>query len=230
MHELLMIDDDRELCLMLGEYLAVQGMGFSFACDGREGLRAVRERKPDLVILDIMLPGMDGHEVLGAIRRDQAISSVPVIMLTARGEDGDRIRGLDEGADDYLPKPFNLRELLSRIQAVLRRCRPADSSGTGGIRLDSTGLRAWIGDEAIALTGQEFRALKILLDAAGSPVSRDDLSMAVCGRPSFPMARSLDMQMSRLRRKLGPNPDGSERIRSIRGEGYQYVSSATEVV
>ena len=144
-------------------------------------------------------------------------------MLTARGDFSDRVRGLDAGADDYLPKPFNPRELLSRVRAVMRRAQPSAGEGGGDIRLEEGSMKAWRGDEEISLSGQEYRVLRALLSSPGKVISRDALSLAVFGREAMPMERGLDMQISRVRRKLGPYPDGSERIRSIRGVGYMYA-------
>ena len=223
MIQLLIIDDDKELCHLLEDYFQPEDIACRFAYDGRAGLSSMRESRPDLVILDVMLPERNGFEVLRAMRRDPKLVKLPVIMLTSRGDAGDMVRGLDLGADDYLPKPFNPRELLSRIRAVLRRSRPEPGEGGGDLRLDDGAMKAWKGDEEVSLSGQEYRVLRALLASPGKVVSRDELSRSVFGRDAMPMERGLDMQISRVRRKLGPYPDGSERIRSIRGAGYMYV-------
>lgn len=224
MIQLQIIDDDKELCHLLEDYFRPEDIACRFAFDGKSGLNALRENRPDMVILDVMLPERNGFEVLRDIRKDARLHTLPVVMLTARGDAGDMVRGLDMGADDYLPKPFNPRELLSRIRAVLRRSRPAQADNTlGDIRLDDGAMKAWKGTEEIALSGQEYRVLKALLSSPGQVVSRDELSRSVFGRDAVPLERGLDMQISRVRRKLGPYEDGSERIRSIRGAGYLYV-------
>ena len=223
MVQLLIIDDDRELCHLLEDYFRPEHIVCRFSYDGRSGLAALRETRPDMVILDVMLPERNGFEVLRDIRKDARLEKLPVIMLTARGDASDMVRGLDLGADDYLPKPFNPRELLSRIRAVLRRSRPEPGESGGDLRLDDGAMKAWKGGEEVPLSGQEYRVLRALLDSPGRVVSRDDLSRSIFGRDAVPMERGLDMQISRVRRKLGPYADGSERIRSIRGAGYMYV-------
>jgi len=223
MLHVLIIDDDKELCLLLEDYLGPEGISCSFCHSGACGLASIREHRPDMVILDVMLPEKNGFEVLREIRDDRTAGRIPVIMLTACGDAGDRVQGLDSGADDYLPKPFNPRELLSRIRAVMRRTHAASPPSGGDLRLDDGAMKAIRGEEEIALSGQEYRVLKALLSAPGQVMSRDELSRAVFGRDSMPMERGLDMQISRVRRKLGAYPDGSERIRSIRGAGYMYV-------
>lgn len=223
MLHVLIIDDDKELCLLLEDYLGPEGISCSFCHSGACGLASIREHRPDMVILDVMLPEKNGFEVLREIRDDRTAGRIPVIMLTACGDAGDRVQGLDSGADDYLPKPFNPRELLSRIRAVMRRTHAVSPPSGGDLRLDDGAMKAIRGEEEIALSGQEYRVLKALLSAPGQVMSRDELSRAVFGRDSMPMERGLDMQISRVRRKLGAYPDGSERIRSIRGAGYMYV-------
>ena len=228
MVQILIIDDDRELCHLLEDYFRPEDIVCRFSHDGRSALEDMRMQRPDMVILDVMLPEKNGFEVLRTLRRDQQLSTLPVIMLTARGDAGDMVRGLDLGADDYLPKPFNPRELLSRVRAVMRRVQPSTCVGCGDLRLDDGAMKAWKGDEAIVLSGQEYRVLRALLNTPGRAVSRDELSRALFGRDAMPMERGLDMQISRVRRKLGPHADGSERIRSIRGAGYMYVVQPQE--
>lgn len=223
MIQLQIIDDDKELGHLLEDYFRPEGIACRFSHDGRSGLNALRQNRPDMVILDVMLPERNGFEVLRDIRRDAQLKTLPVIMLTARGDAGDMVRGLDMGADDYLPKPFNPRELLSRIRAVMRRSRPAEEENLGDLRLDDGAMKAWKGTVEISLSGQEYRVLRALLSSPGKVVSRDELSRSVFGRDAVPMERGLDMQISRVRRKLGPYEDGSERIRSIRGAGYMYI-------
>lgn len=223
MIQILIVDDDKELCHLLEDYFRPEDIVCRFAYDGRTGLSSMREAGPDLVILDVMLPEQNGFEVLRTMRKDSQLAKLPVIMLTARGDASDMVRGLDLGADDYLPKPFNPRELLSRIRAVLRRSRTEPAESGGDLRLDDGAMKAWKGGEEVPLSGQEYRVLRALLASPGRVVSRDELSRSLFGRDAMPMERGLDMQISRVRRKLGPYPDGSERIRSIRGAGYMYV-------
>lgn len=228
MIRVLIIDDDKELCHLLEDYFQPEDIVCGFSHDGRSGLAAMKEHRPDMVILDVMLPERNGFEVLRAMRKDPQLEKLPVIMLTARGDASDMVRGLDLGADDYLPKPFNPRELLSRIRAVMRRSRPESGDKTGDLRLDDGAMKAWKGNVEVSLSGQEYRVLRALLASPGKVVSRDELSRSVFGRDAMPMERGLDMQISRVRRKLGPYADGTERIRSIRGAGYMYVVRTEE--
>jgi DNA-binding response OmpR family regulator len=225
MSHVLIVDDDSELVGLLRDYLADEGFTVAAATDGDSGARAAVETSPDLVILDVMLPRLSGFD---ALRRIRERSAVPVIMLTARGQDVDRIVGLELGADDYIPKPFNPRELLARIRAVLRRGRAAAGGGgapiiVGDVRLDPGGRRAMRGGQPVELTGTEYSLLELLMREAGSVVKREVLYRDVLGRRPVPFDRSLDVHVSNLRRKLGPLPDGGERIKSLRGVGYQYV-------
>jgi two-component system response regulator CpxR len=215
----LIVDDDTELCELVEEYLGQDADAPDAAVEG----------EVDIVILDVMLPGLNGFEVLRKIRER---SEVPVIMLTARGEDVDRIVGLELGADDYLPKPFNPRELAARMRAVLRRVeRPRDTGKpelleVGDLSLDLGARVARRGGEELRLTGIEFALLEVLVRGAGTVVERDDLSRQVLGRRASSFDRALDVHLSNLRKKLGPLVEGSERIKTIRGVGYLYVRPA----
>ena len=224
---ILIIDDDAELCELVGEYLEDEGFEVEFVHDGAAGVERCLATVPELVILDVMLPGLGGFAVLGKIRET---SKVPVIMLTARGEEVDRIVGLEMGADDYLPKPFNPRELVARIRAILRRVR-GDAEPTGeaavisidDLEMDIGARRVRCAADEVDLTGAEFAVLEILVRAAGTVVSRDELSRQALGRRASAFDRSLDVHLSNLRRKLGALPDGGDRIKTVRGVGYLYV-------
>jgi DNA-binding response OmpR family regulator len=218
---LLIIDDDRELCTMLIEYLTPEGIVASSAGTGPAGLAQLARAPVDLVVLDVMLPELSGFEVL---RRIRAVSRVPVIMLTARGEEVDRVVGLEMGADDYLAKPFSPRELVARIRAVLRR-GPGEGADAGGVivcgplRLDLRARRAEVGDGDLELTSAELRILELLLRADTRTVTRDDLMMQALGRRLLPTDRSLDTHVSNLRRKLLKHTE-QVNVLSIRGSGY----------
>jgi DNA-binding response OmpR family regulator len=219
-HVILMVDDDVELCALVREYLDDHGYGVITEHDGSSGLRTALTRRPDLVILDVMLPVIDGFEVLRQLRTR---STVPVIMLTARVEEADRIRGFGEGADDYLVKPFAAAELLGRVRAVLRRTSgmpaPLPSAvHSGPLRLDAQAQEAFWNDAALNLTPSEFAILDVLTRASGRVVSRDELSAVLHQRESTPYERSLDVHVSHLRKKLEAF-DGSI-IRTVRGIGY----------
>ncbi|MEJ2580488.1 MAG: response regulator transcription factor [Acidobacteriota bacterium] len=229
---ILIIDDDVELCQLVTEYLEDEGVDAVSVHDGVKGVERCLAAEPELVILDVMLPGLGGFAVLSKIRE---ASKVPVIMLTARGEDVDRIVGLEMGADDYLSKPFNPRELVARIRAILRRTSvTAEENGdatvlnAGDLYMDLGSRRIRTAAGEIDLTGAEFGVLESLVRAAGTVVSRDDLSRQAFGRRASAYDRSLDVHLSNLRRKLGPLPDGGERIKTVRGVGYLYVKPSTD--
>jgi len=225
MSKVLIIDDDEELCELVSEYLTVEGFETAVVHDGASGLDAARSGKYDLAILDVMLPKMNGFEVLKNLRSD---SSLPVLMLTARGDDMERIVGLETGADDYLPKPFNPRELAARLRAIMRRVN-GDSDGLGekinidDIELSDASRSAKLNGEEVILTSVEFDLLKHLLLQAGKIIKKEDLSLRVLDRELSPYDRSLDMHISNLRKKLGLRDDGSERIKTVRSVGYIYT-------
>ncbi len=227
---ILLVDDDTELTALLAEYLRREKFQVSLAADGISGLEMALDNniaaKVDLVILDIMLPGLSGTEVLRELRKT---SQLPVLMLTALGDSIDRIIGLELGADDYLPKPANPRELVARIRAILRR-------GTGvlgkeeDIEIDDIVLKpgarqVLLAGEVVPLTSTEFTLLHALMLEAGKVANKDELYRHVLGREPVAFDRSIDMHVSNLRRKLGLSTDGRERIKTIRGSGYQWIRS-----
>ncbi len=215
---ILIVDDDAELCGLLHEYLGGQGYEVRVANSGTQGLEAALDPAVDLVVLDVMLPGLDGFEVLRRLRQQ---SQVPVIMLTARGEDVDRIVGLELGADDYLPKPFNPRELVARIRAILRRGELRAGQGkvrVQDVELDPGSRTVTRNGARVDVTTIEFDILQQLLRAAGRVLSRDQLMEALYDRPAGAFDRSIDMHISHLRRKLG-DPD---LIKTVRGVGYVF--------
>jgi DNA-binding response OmpR family regulator len=227
MDKVLIIDDDEELCELVSEYLTVEGFETECVNDGEMGLQRALSAEHDMAILDVMLPKMNGFDVLRALREQ---SKLPVIMLTARGDDMERIVGLEIGADDYLPKPFNPRELAARLRAILRRAHAPDSDGkengeieVGDIRLSSTSRVATRDGDELNLTSVEFELMRELLREAGKVVKKEDLSERVLERKLSPFDRSLDMHISNLRKKLGPRADGSERIKTVRSVGYIYT-------
>jgi len=234
MRKILIIDDDTGLCELLTDYLAAEGFAVDAVHDGEEGALRGAEGGYDFLILDVMLPGLNGFEVLSRIRRS---SQVPVLMLTARGEEIDRIVGLEMGADDYLPKPFNPRELVARLRAVQRRMQqnpppePAsDRLGAGDLELELGTRKVFTEVGEVELTSLEFSVLEVLVRAAGKVVSREELASRALGRSFNPLDRSIDVHVSSLRRKLGTLPDGGERIKSVRGVGYLYSHAAASVL
>ncbi len=236
MDRVLVVDDDVELCELVAEYLEPEGFSVDTADDGLEGVERAAANNYAIIVLDVMLPGINGFEVL---RRVRAKSRTPVLMLTARGADVDRIVGLELGADDFLPKPFNPRELVARIHAILRRTQvisetaPVSSSASetltvGDVRLNTGARTAHRGGELIELTAAEFDMLAELLANAGRVVSREKLAESALGRPLAPLDRSVDMHISSLRRKLGSEVSGVERIKTVRGAGYVYTVLSAE--
>lgn len=227
MNKVLIIDDDEELCELVSEYLAVEGFETESVNDGDAGLERALSGDYDLAILDVMMPKRNGFEVLRELRKS---SQLPILMLTARGDDMERIVGLETGADDYLPKPFNPRELVARLRAILRRTTAENADGpvpevvnVGDVELSASSRSVKVGGEPVVLTSVEFDLLAALLNEAGNVVRKEDLSERVLERELSPYDRSLDMHISNLRKKLGIRPDGSERIKTVRSVGYIYT-------
>ena len=222
--KVLIIDDDLELGQMIGDFLALENIDLSARASGEDGLAALGEQVFDLLILDIMLPGMSGIDVLKKLRQT---SDMPVIMLTARGDAVDRIVGLEVGADDYLAKPFNPRELLARIKAILRRAQPRvqrqQQLRVGSISTDATSRTAMVHDVVLKLTGTEYEILRSLMETPGMVVTKEQLSETVLGRRLLPYDRSVDTHISNLRSKLESAGSSGETIRNQRGVGYLLV-------
>jgi two-component system response regulator CpxR len=226
-HNILIIDDDARLSEMLGEYFSAEGLNLTAVASGTQGLREAQQSSFDLIILDVMLPGLSGFEVLRQLR--DSGSKTPVLMLTARGDDVDRIVGLEMGADDYLPKPFNPRELVARIKAIFRRTGEEETTEqteieVGPLRAVYKRREAFLNGGALKLTNAEFIVLVTLMRSAGEVVSREALTRAALGRALLPDDRSLDTHISNLRKKLSGNDDSDLQIRSVRGSGYVLVT------
>ena len=221
---ILLIDDDQELGQMLSDLLVADHLQVTVCHTGEAGIETFTSEDFDLLILDIMLPGISGLDVLKNIRHR---SQVPVIMLTARGDDIDRIIGLEIGADDYLPKPFNPRELIARINAILRRSQPRENDTRhwqlGGIEVDTRTHRATVDGSQLQLTGTEFEILKSLLETPGEVVSKEQLSERALGRRLLPYDRSIDTHISNLRGKLERAGNKNETIQNQRGVGYLLI-------
>jgi two-component system response regulator CpxR len=229
MNRILIVDDDVDLGELLTKYLQREGFEFDMVHDGRLGVERALSGDYALVILDVMLPGLNGFEVLSQIRNK---SNLPVLMLTARGDDVDRIVGLEMGADDYLPKPFNPRELIARVRAILRRTKGESDEAAaaapellavGDVEIDKGTREVKRGGKSVALTAVEFDLLEILLRSAGQIVTREELVKSILGRNLSPFDRSIDTHVSNLRKKLGHTVGGIERIKTIRGVGYIYA-------
>jgi two-component system response regulator CpxR len=235
--QVLIVDDDRELCELVAELLSEEGFQVEVSNRSDEGLRRALEGAHSLVVLDVMMPGMNGFELLRRLRAEG--SSVPVLMLTARGDDVDRIVGLEIGADDYLPKPFNPRELVARIQAILRRVRarpPASGPAlperiaVGDVEVETGTRLVRRAGRAVELTNVEYEILVLLLGSAGRVVRREELVRSALGRELSLFDRSIDMHISHLRKKLGHHVGEVERIKTVRGVGYVYARQEAEKV
>jgi DNA-binding response OmpR family regulator len=232
MERVLVVDDDAELCQLVTRFLTREGFEITWAPSGNAGAEQALAGDYSLIMLDVMMPDTDGFDVLRRIRQH---TRTPVLMLTARGDTQDRIRGLEMGADDYLPKPFDPAELVARIRAILRRStrhKPAPHGAVpaalviGDIELDGGARTVRRRGRPVDLTTVEFDLLAALMRVAGTTVSREDLVRNVLGRDFSPFDRSIDTHVCNLRRKVGPLEDGGERIKGIRGAGYLYALPA----
>ena len=230
MARILIIDDDADLFSLLSDYLKEEGFSCVHAPDAQTGLREAAKGGFDALILDVMLPGMNGFEALRRLRAEETSALLPVLMLTARGEEVDRVVGLEMGADDYLPKPFSTRELVARLRALLRRSVLGRTGQTAvglqyvdDLGINRASLCVSVNGRQQDLTISELRLLTHLVQSIGQVVGRELLYKSIFGHQAYPMDRSLDMLVSRLRKKLGPRPDGGERIKAVRGEGYVYL-------
>lgn len=228
MEKILIIDDDEELCELVSEYLTVEGFEIEAIHDGKSGLAEALKENHDMLILDVMLPKKNGFDVIRDLRKE---SNIPVLMLTARGEDMERIVGLEIGADDYLPKPFNPRELVARLRAILRRIESSkiaqsvssENISVEDLEISLSGRTAKVNGKLLGLTAVEFDLLVSLAKMAGKVVKKEDLSMDVLERELSPFDRSLDMHISNLRKKLGKRENEEARIKTIRSVGYVYT-------
>lgn len=224
----LIIDDDQELCALLSDFLQLEGFESSAVHDGAEAVTHCRSNQYDVIVLDVMLPGLQGLDVLRKVRE---FSTTPILMLTARGEDTDRIVGLEMGADDYLPKPCNPRELAARLRAILRRSQGADGGEippvltVGQTCIDAANRSATFAGADLHLTSAEFNVLRCLLTEAGKVVDKETLSQQALGRPLSAYDRSIDVHVSKIRKKLDEH-GGDKLIVSVRGIGYQFTIGA----
>jgi DNA-binding response OmpR family regulator len=227
---ILMIEDDRRLAKMVADYLVENGFDLSTREDGASGMALARREPFDAIILDLMLPDVDGFEVC---RRLRAESDVPILMLTARGEATDRIIGLELGADDYLPKPFNPRELLARLRAILRRRAPQTEGRTpllrfGRLEIDRDARVARLDDRPCTLTSHQFELLRVLAESVGRVLTREALMARLRGEPLEAFDRSIDVHISRIRAAIEDDPKHPRRILTIRGAGYLFAKSQDE--
>jgi DNA-binding response OmpR family regulator len=220
---ILIVEDEAPMRLALSDTLTAEGYRVLTAADGAVGLQKACAEKPDLILLDVMMPKLDGYALCAELRR--LANPVPVLILTAKGQVGDRVQGLDAGADDYLVKPFSTQELLARVRALLRRTarasRELELVSLGDVRLDFPRQQAWRGPQELHLTAKEFAMLRLLLEAPGEPVSRERFLDVVWGYAAFPTTRTVDNHIASLRAKLEANPDDPRWIKTVHGIGYR---------
>ena len=220
----LVVEDEDALATLLQYNLEKEGYQVSLAGDGEEAMIQVEENAPDLVLVDWMLPKVSGIEVCRRLRGRHETRNVPIVMLTARGEEADRIRGLDTGADDYVVKPFSMTELFARIRAVMRRIRPGladDVVKAGDITMDRVAHRVKRGDREVHLGPTEFRLLDYLMQHPGRVFSREQLLDAVWGSDVYVEARTVDVHVGRLRKALNEDAK-ADPIRTVRSAGYAF--------
>ena len=219
---ILVVEDDTSLAWVLRENLVFEGFEVALVADGHLAVTAARDFLPDLVILDVMLPGRDGFDLCGLLRQGGA---TPIIMLTARGQKADKLKGLRLGADDYVTKPFDVEELMARVHAVLRRARPpVDDVSLGGVTVDFARMTVTHGRDELHLTHREFELLKYLVERQGRVVYRHELLRGIWGYPDAPTTRSVDNAIARLRKKIEPDPARPRFIHTVRGDGYMITA------
>jgi len=231
MERLLVIEDELPMRTALSDALGAEGYRVLTAADGEAGLRRALEEKPDLILLDIMMPRMDGFTVCAELRR--LANTTPILMLTAKGQVEDRVRGLDVGADDYLVKPFSTEELLARVRALLRRVRKQTRAATtlalGGVEVDLARQTARRGRRELHLTAREFAMLRLLAESPGEPVARERFLDVVWGYTAFPTTRTVDNHIASLRAKIEPDPEEPRWIKTVHGVGYKLELPGTKV-
>jgi len=229
---ILVVDDEKDIVELLAFNLEREGLAVQQAFDGEKALQLMRDKKPDLLILDLMLPGLSGLDVCRIVRQQEKTEDLPIIMLTAKGEPVDKILGLEMGADDYITKPFNIRELIARVRAVLRRSEQRTDSGPGetfsfrGLHFDYRTYQVTVDGKKIDLGPTEIKLLKFLTSQPGRVFSRDQLLNSVWGDEAFVEPRTVDVHVSRLRAEIEKNKDKPQYILTVRGIGYKFADSS----
>ncbi len=230
---ILVVDDDKSIIKVVRAYLEQSGYQVLTAADGEAALHMLRHERPDLVVLDVMMPNRDGWEVTRIVRGDKVLAATPIIMLTARVEDTDKIVGLELGADDYITKPFNAREVVARVNALLRRTRLDQLASaaphvlvSGGLRLDLDGHTLTVNGQPVELTRTEFNLLETFMQNPGFTLTRDDLLEKALGYAYEGLGRALDTHIRNLRRKIETEPDAPTYIQTVYGVGYRLAGDA----
>jgi two-component system alkaline phosphatase synthesis response regulator PhoP len=231
MKRILIIEDDRDIVELVRYNLANEGFQVNGANDGATGLSTLKKSPPDLLLLDLMLPKLSGLDICREIRKDESLNRLPILMLTARGDEADRVVGLEMGADDYVTKPFSPRELIARVKALLRRAEPAvDAPRTieiGKLSIDPASYRVSYSGKTVPLSTLEFRLLYYLASRPNRVFTRDQLLDAVWGTDRFVTPRSVDVYVRRLREKIEPDPENPLHVKTVRGAGYLFETRAT---
>jgi DNA-binding response OmpR family regulator len=230
---ILVVDDDKSILKVLRGYLEQSGFQVLDAQDGEAALHVLRRERPDLVILDLMMPKRDGWEVTRLVRADKTLAAMPIILLTARLDDTDKIVGLELGADDYITKPFNTHEVLARVKALLRRTKLDQLQSAaphvlviGSLRLDLDQHTLTVEGQPVELTRTEFNLLEAFMQNPGYTLTRDELLEKAVGYAYEGMGRALDTHIRNLRRKIEPNPDEPSYLQTIYGVGYRLVGES----
>ncbi|MAT95918.1 MAG: DNA-binding response regulator [Anaerolineaceae bacterium] len=228
--QVLVVDDDKEIARLLRGYLEKAGFGVLVAYDGQTAVHTLRREKPDLLLLDLMLPDMDGYDITRLVRSDDSLRQIPVIMLTARVEDSDKIVGLELGADDYVTKPFNPAEVVARVRAQLRAKDRLTGGGdslesnvfaVAGIQLDTGKREVKVNGRSVELTPSEFSLLQTMMENPGFVFTRSELIEHGLGQEYIGMDRTLDSHIKNLRRKVEPDPKNPTFIQTVYGIGYR---------
>jgi len=231
MRRILVIEDDKDIVELVKYNLEKDGYQVTACADGTTGLAQIRKSPPDLLILDLMLPKLSGLDICKDIRRDVTLNRLPILILTAKGEEADRVVGLELGADDYVTKPFSPRELVARVKALLRRADPGSASDKlleiGPLRIDPSAYRVTRAGRAVAMSTLEFRLLYFLATRPNRVFTRDQLLDGVWGTDRFVTPRSVDVYVRRLREKIETDPQHPAYMKTIRGAGYLFETRAS---
>lgn len=226
---ILIVDDEPSICELLKFNLNKAGYSTCEADNGNMALELVKMAKPDLIILDLMLPGIDGLEVCRIVKRQQQTAGIPIIILTAKSDEVDKIIGLELGADDYMTKPFSPRELVARVKAVLRRSQKENQLDgqlvIGKLKINFTSYEVYLDKEKLELTPKEYELLKLFVTNSGRAYTREQLLEKVWGYEYFGDTRTVDVHVRHLRAKLGKEPKVAESIETVRGVGYRFSES-----